>query len=106
MNTTKHTPGPWTAERCDTGMEILDMNQESVAVACHYGDPYSSIREEANAKLIAAAPELLEALEEILSAWEKLPEGHYPPAIVQNWLAQDVQPAMDTVRTAIAKATT
>ena len=65
MDNVKHTPGPWITERCDTGIEILNTEQESVAVACHFGNPYSSIREEANAKLIAAAPDLLKALEKM-----------------------------------------
>lgn len=74
MTTPKHTPGPWITERCDTGMEILDTKQESVAVACHFGDPYSSIREEANARLIAAAPDTLDTLQAILE-WTESRDG-------------------------------
>ena len=71
MNT-KHTPGPWITERCDNGMEILNDEQESVAVVCHYGDPYSSIREEANARLIAAAPDGLQAAIDALQAADEM----------------------------------
>lgn len=60
----KHTPMPWTTIRCEDGMEVLTHDAESICVVKHYGDPYDSKREEANARLIAAAPELLDALKD------------------------------------------
>ena len=75
MKETKHTPGPWypvefagfhvikTEPYYDAGDDLLDVEESPNA--------------EANAKLIAAAPELLECLKEIIaisdrdhSAWE------------------------------------
>ncbi len=87
----KHTPGPWH----HTGREfndVRDSDDELVAVALHLrvGQPQRSVQEaEANARLIAAAPELLEALQqalEFVDGWKEL-----------SWCA----PA----RAAIAKAT-
>lgn len=63
---TKHTPGPWH----HTGREfndVRDSDDELVAVALHLrvGQPERSVQEaEANARLIAAAPDLLEMLVE------------------------------------------
>lgn len=62
-----HTPGPWEVHRLPQG----DFSEPSIAI---YGDGgrravaliHSATRAEANARLIAAAPELLAALEGIL----------------------------------------
>ena len=56
-----YTPSPWGAHKC----YVLDDHGNKVAVACPaenigQGDPF------ANARLIAAAPELLAALEAIV----------------------------------------
>jgi len=67
----KHTPGPWTAEPNggdDDDMRRLyictDMGARTAlaeAYSVDHGDP------EANARLIAAAPDLLAALKEIIA---------------------------------------
>lgn len=67
MNNTKHTPGPWTWD----GEFGLGWYAELVSpekYVGHYSRPQALSREEskANARLIAAAPELLAALEDIL----------------------------------------
>lgn len=60
----KHTPGPWSAEvdrENDHEINIVSGNRPFVATAWpanHQEDK----EQEANARLIAAAPELLEAL--------------------------------------------
>ena len=80
---TKHTPGPWTVERDGPNRKWL-INAEDFAVATCDG----AIRhQEADARLIAAAPELLEAL---------------------KWTARALDaehPAAIKARAAIAKAT-
>ena len=82
---TKHTPGPWilhmgfdeTYTISDTGgCEIGHIYCESMGDGEH----------EANARLIAAAPELLEAAK-----------------AVAKWLGRDIDD-WDSLRTAIAKA--
>ena len=53
----KHTPGPWTAIPDDTGDE-----REWYVVTEEEGVLALSVSEEADARLIAAAPDLLAAL--------------------------------------------
>ncbi len=52
-----HTPGPWSFRGCDGGWAI-DFNEDQEQVVDY-------VYEEADARLIAAAPKLLEALEDI-----------------------------------------
>ena len=102
MSKAKHTEGPWTLRPLNeeigeyeiVGPRHSDETGESeyIAVVCG-GLPES----EANARLIAAAPELLEALEELLSAVDKacgtaIPRGSFSAA-------------RKAARDAIAKAT-
>lgn len=60
----KHTPGPWhvVEEMDDDGDVLYSIEADNVPVA----DIYRKAEHEANARLIAAAPELLEALMSIL----------------------------------------
>jgi hypothetical protein len=67
----KHTPGPWSAER------VWDIPETKVHAYFH-GEPYAlaevystftSGEREANAKLIAAAPDLLDALRAMREAF-------------------------------------
>lgn len=51
----KHTPGPWAAQKGRTTWHV-GTESRGVASIYNYGE------EEANARLIAAAPELLSAL--------------------------------------------
>ena len=88
---TQHTPGPWKA----------------IAAAVYAGRPLSTVvvsgdhgrlsadEAEANARLIAAAPELLEACKQMLAALDQLHrEG-----------LREYHPIADDTRAAIAKAT-
>ena len=66
MTTAKHTPGPWSfapavpgAQRCFYISGNHDANNREVDIGTVQGGYYSC---EANARLIAAAPDLLEAL--------------------------------------------
>jgi hypothetical protein len=58
-----HTPGPWTN---DNNIEIT-AGEKSI---CGMRFPFDSESNQSNARLIAAAPELLEACEEALGAFE------------------------------------
>lgn len=68
----KYTPGPWKrSERADGNWWHIGARNQAIA-AVHAAskkrnEPYASMFE-ANANLIAAAPELLSALEFVLSA--------------------------------------
>lgn len=62
----KYTPGPWhVAERDDDGDVLYTVEADNLPVAYIY----RKAEREANARLIAAAPEMLEALKE-LTAWD------------------------------------
>lgn len=84
MSAAKHTPGPW---RVDAHMNVM-YRDGLVAFPCISG----GFPQEANARLIAAAPELLEAL---IGLMELESRGRIMP-IGKEW---------DAARAAIAKAT-
>ncbi len=106
---TQHTPGPWTVETWNYAMATpprkeLTITAEKDAVAKVNGlwrseRTVSEIderqEEKANARLIAAAPELLAALKSITEAYQKMFET-MPVA----WQTYD-----DIAQSAIAKAT-
>ena len=54
----KHTPGPWKTIKTFGGVtHVMTQDDKSIALLRGYKHPYS-----ANARLIAAAPDLLDAL--------------------------------------------
>jgi hypothetical protein len=73
MSKAKHTPGPWRIHGCEAGQPICaigdrvicDQDKDEVAVV-----RYNAADCEANARLIAAAPDLLAALEQVARASE------------------------------------
>lgn len=100
MSESKHTPGPWGIEHTNVGIYVGPMRADGMKVASivapiEWGEDYRDdflARQETNALLIAAAPDLLYAL---------------------RLLVQDVQDyevwqrpcyAVDVARAAIAKA--
>ena len=85
----KHTPGPWIFEERKTAFDILA--PESVYYVAEYlGVDCGVIDNMADARLIAAAPDLLEALENLLKVHEGEGGTQYNSA--------------DMARAAIAKA--
>jgi hypothetical protein len=64
---TKHTPEPWIADECFDASGFITIR---VADGTPNGDadeqPIATVYSEAHARLIAAAPELLEALKRLL----------------------------------------
>ena len=82
----KHTPGPWVIETVPTSVGIChkigpfpprrpdDVTSRSACLYADYPSGYNPADNElyANARLIAAAPELLEALEELIAATNHL----------------------------------
>lgn len=59
VSKTQHTPGPWVVFRPKDGTR---------KTYCLFNDPKSHSEAEANARLIAAAPDLLAALMELIAA--------------------------------------
>ena len=67
----EHTPGPWYIEpTSDFNASFRVMDVQEVTVALCYQQPADTWLAESNARLIAAAPELLEALKCTLEALE------------------------------------
>ncbi len=101
IETTKHTPGPWKVDA-----DTIKTTWNTV-----YGHPNPICRvmlqdgiayRDANARLIAAAPELLEAckvLENVFAATERAQAG------LRDFCVTDLQNALDLARHAITKAT-
>ena len=80
-NQPKHTPGPWFAKRAGDGGYFewyVGRDGENCSIAEDIADPMTRDPSEANAHLIAAAPELLEALKMMLEGGL---EGPTPQAI-------------------------
>ena len=87
MNT-KHTPGPWTID----GKNIKHYTDNGFTKVARVGDYMAARNDEANARLIAAAPELLEAAIAYVQADK---DGNNTRSRI----------AMKQLRAAIAKAT-
>ncbi|HED1596611.1 TPA: hypothetical protein R4S50_002298 [Enterobacter cloacae subsp. cloacae] len=64
----KHTPAPWYFSN-EGVLRVRAKNDDEVV--CSYAGYENCEREYANAKLIAAAPDLLEALQDALHAYDK-----------------------------------
>lgn len=76
MKEFKGTPGPWRVEDNNSFFEIKSFDDEigDVGASKHVFDDGRHRRggiAEANAQLIAAAPDLLEALQDALHAYDK-----------------------------------
>lgn len=84
-----HTPGPWAIGKYD---EVVDSSGNTIRV--HGMTLTSGELAKANARLIAAAPELLEALQAVAYAADLDPE-----------FAETFAATMSMVEEAIAKAT-
>jgi hypothetical protein len=95
MSDAKHTPGPWFIDGHDrNGQRIVRQEHMEIATCWHHCVQSIAEEMEANARLIAAAPELLEALQLVV---DKLGSDFE--------LYREQQFAIDTARAAIAKAT-
>jgi hypothetical protein len=64
----KHTPGPWAHENYQGVIHVFVDNQGGTPSVCKLIGP----DKEANARLIAAAPDLLEALSDVVKFWDSI----------------------------------
>ena len=71
MSDLKHTPGPWVATQNEAAAWAITTAGPLVMFVCEVNGPYtpSMDRYEADARLIAAAPDLLAACELVLKRW-------------------------------------
>ena len=67
MKNQNHTPGPWTTENCTDGIVIESGEKYIADVHYHIAGAMSAQETQANAALIAAAPEMLEALSRVFN---------------------------------------
>lgn len=113
----KHTPGPWELAPYSDGDEVINVvagykdlgggqSQAHWIAECEagvdFGDDAEAIlaTNEANARLIAAAPDLLAALKEALS--ELATEYPIASRLAGNW--PEMVPVFERINAAIAKA--
>ena len=92
MKTTTHTPGPWRVAKHDS---LKDVRHIDAGPHGYERDTLAIVqgkRSESNARLIAAAPELLSALEALL---EQADLGE---------VDDETRPIVEQARAAIAKA--
>lgn len=102
MNT-HHTPGPWSIQADDLDSFTIYSEQMNIAEILAIGGEGMSDEGEANARLIAAAPELLEALQECITS-----EGAACFGDMQDHperMQRRLYAIADIARAAIAKAT-
>ena len=93
----QHTPGPWVVGNLDKNDQRLVRGEHFEIATCWHHCVGSIEKEmEANARLIAAAPELLEALEQVLIEYDEVDLADHEP--------QSFTSAINEARAAIAKA--
>lgn len=95
MSDTKHTPGPWNQD----DQFVRDASGLSIA-HCGSDRPGGKAIARANATLIAAAPDLLAACDELQACFLVTSQDNFAKAATNYQIAQ----AVLKVRAAIAKA--
>lgn len=97
MTTTKHTPGPWIVDENNATIFANDSRWEDPTAICKV-DTLPGEETDANARLIAAAPELLEALESLLIYCQC--SAHK----ADDWMEYNMPDNMTKARAAIANS--
>lgn len=93
MSDLKHTSGPWSIRKVKSPFMIVNESEDAVICITNAWEEEYKDEEQANARLIAAAPELLEALEKLVGFFD----GSVSIKYVANY-------ALPDAITAIAKA--
>jgi len=107
MSTTQHTPGPWHIGSgngegsifAKNGRMRLETGGTTLYAICHNVSTWNIDEDDANARLIAAAPQMLEALQALMQQAVKDAEYYAPDGNEPIWAF--IMDASD----AIAKAT-
>lgn len=102
MTKSKHTKGPWTlsSDLSIWGTSPLNAKVRLLNMTSH--SPSNGIDQSANAQLIAAAPEMLEALKDLYKSIKDCPE--MSDAMKQHGFDIDVIESMQRAKEAIRKA--
>jgi hypothetical protein len=93
----KHTPGDWYVSHNELTSDSLPGRNTIATMAVWL--PHAEEEQRANARLMAAAPDLLEALNAIIAVDEKSPLVIMHPSVRTQLIV-----ALDDARKAIAKA--
>lgn len=105
--TTKHTPGPWSTHLVDDTVVIIPRRPLPQKFSTLGHSEVADEEDFANAHLIAAAPELYQALDDLLTDII-IAQGNMRDAAKRDnrWegCAEEIQPRIDAARAAIAKA--
>ena len=101
MTTPKWTPGPWHTNAIRNGRVIGDAGTEGLTTAdkiqiCNANATVATVYRPKDARLMAAAPDLAEALAMCLERFES--------AACQVWFGERDDEAIDAARVALAKA--
>lgn len=74
--TAKHTPGPWTAQHCGgRTWDVFSADGKRRVAFTMLADGRDDLPTEANARLAAAAPTMLDALERVEWWLSTVPQG-------------------------------
>lgn len=90
-----HTPGPWFV--VEVGLKFDNTRCFSVRIHCDSQKPSGILEVQANANLIAAAPDLLEALENCEKRLTNM-------VSMSDLCANELQASIDVARKAISRA--
>jgi hypothetical protein len=94
--TPKHTPGPWEVSDIDIhGRCIIARNPRGMAITVGHANNSTILPSVENAQLIAAAPELLEALKALMERSSNDAEKYAPNGNEPIWAF--IQDAADAI---------
>lgn len=81
-----HTPGPWRADSNEGRWHDIYARERAVAIGdtCERDGSIGPEEDRANALLMAAAPELAEALEAMLKCYGRIPAGTTDPSPIRE----------------------
>jgi hypothetical protein len=89
-----HTPGPWIAK-------VWHISTGDGRIICRLGGKLSLLEARGNVHLIAAAPEMLEAIEEFLQGYEETcRQEHHLGSAIEGALYDVIEPLYAAFRKA------
>ncbi len=100
----KYTQGPWTFHRGNHGWGVDKSVSHGIRTIHDNTDGTRREEHEANAKLIAAAPDLLKACKDVLAALEKSTEATGEILWLDHVLPGVHESAMERLKNVIAQA--
>ncbi len=88
---TKHTPAPWIVKN-DYTRDVIGIPNDDTVTICETGSWSRESKEEmhANSKLIASAPELLEAVIATQAFFDDMPKGQFGKLVLDVGLMNDM----------------